>query len=120
MNTLPKFVASTTMKTASWNNSTVISDDLPDDVRAIKQRFDRDIVIYGSASVVHRLMPAGLIDEFRLMIYPVVLGRGKRLFPDAAPSTLTLVDSQQLGSGIVLLTYKTTDGTEKQASIAAP
>ena len=113
MNTLPKFVASTTISSADWHNSTVLSGDLPAAVRTLKQQFRGDILVYGSASLIHALTPSRLIDEYRLMIYPTVLGRGKRLFPDGATSALTLLECTQLGSGIVLLRY---EAVEKTAS----
>jgi dihydrofolate reductase len=106
INTMPKFVASTTMATAAWRNSTVVSGDLANQVGALKRRFERDILIYGSASLVHALMPAGLIDELRVMVYPTVLGAGKRLFPEGVRSPLTLVECSQFGGGIVLLRYE--------------
>ena len=113
MNTLPKFVASTTISSADWHNSTVLSGDLPAAVRTLKQQFRGDILVYGSASLIHALTPSRLIDEYRLMIYPTVLGRGKRLFPDGATSALTLLECTQLGSGIVLVRY---EAVEKTAS----
>jgi dihydrofolate reductase len=112
MNALPKFVVSSADAGVTWNNSTVISGDLPSGVRALKQRLDRDILIYGSAALVHALMPAGLIDEFRLMVYPTVLGRGRRLFPDGAKSALTLLECAQFDSGIVLLRYQGTGSSD--------
>jgi dihydrofolate reductase len=113
MNSLPKFVASTTISSADWRNSTVLSGDLPAAIRTLKQQFQGDILVYGSASLVHALTPSRVIDEYRLMIYPTVLGRGKRLFPDGATSALTLLECTQLGSGIVLLRY---EAVEKTAS----
>jgi dihydrofolate reductase len=112
MNSLPKFVASTTLSSADWRNSTVLTDDLPDKVRTLKQQFQGDILVYGSASLVHALTPSRLIDEYRLMIYPTVLGRGKRLFPDGAMSALTLLECTQFGSGIVLLRYEAVEKAE--------
>jgi dihydrofolate reductase len=106
INTMPKFVASSTLKDAGWTNTTVIARDLIEQVQALKRRFSRDILIYGSASIVYELLPAGLIDEFRLMVYPTVLGRGKRLFPDDVKSEVTLLECSQFDSGIVLLRYE--------------
>ena len=106
INTMPKFVASSTLKDASWKNATVIARDLTKQVEALKQRFSRDILIYGSASIVYELLPAGLIDEFRLMVYPTVLGRGKRLFPEGVKSEVTLLECSQFDSGIVLARYE--------------
>jgi dihydrofolate reductase len=108
MNSLPKFVASKTIKTADWNNSTVLRGNLADQVMSLKGQTTGDILVYGSAAVVHALMPHGLVDEFRLMVYPTILGRGKQLFPDGIKAALRLVECKQLGSGIVLLRYDAT------------
>lgn len=105
MNSLPKYVASRTLRDANWSNSTLIAGDLVESVRAIKADTGGDILIYGSASIVHQLMPHHLIDEFRLMVYPTVLGRGTRLFPEGVSSQLRLVQNKQLDDGIVLLRY---------------
>jgi dihydrofolate reductase len=111
INSLPKFVASKTIRKADWNNSTVLGGDLADEVRGLKDGSAGDILVYGSAAVVHALMPHGLVDEFRLMVYPTILGRGKRLFPDGVKAAPRLVECKQLGSGIVLLRY---DATQTQ------
>jgi dihydrofolate reductase len=107
MNSLPKFVASTTLKHAGWNNTTIWHGDLVDHVAAFKAEAGGDALIYGSASIVHQLMPHGLIDEFRLMVYPTVLGRGKPLFPPNLKAMLSLAECRRLGGGIVLLRYET-------------
>jgi dihydrofolate reductase len=111
INSLPKFVASKTIRKADWNNSSVLEGDLADEVRSLKDGSAGDILVYGSVAVVHALMPHGLVDEFRLMVYPTILGRGKRLFPDGVKAALRLVECKQLGSGIVLLRY---DATQTQ------
>jgi dihydrofolate reductase len=108
INSLPKYVASSTLKEVSWNATTVIGHDLVAETTALKSRYDGDILIYGSASIVHALAPHGLIDEYRLMIYPTVLGRGKRLFPANVKSTMALGDLKQFDDGIVLLCYRPT------------
>lgn len=105
MNSMPKFVASNTLQRAEWNNTTVLSGDAAEKVGALKDQPGGDILIYGSASLVHGLMPRGLIDTYNLMVYPTVLGRGKRLFPDGVAERLELVENRQLGDGIVLLRY---------------
>jgi dihydrofolate reductase len=109
MNRLPKYVASTTLTNPEWNNSTVVSGDLTGAARALKDTVQGDILIYGSASVVHGLMRHRLVDEFRLMVYPTLLGRGVRLFPDGIAGTLELADCRRFGDGIVLLTYVPAD-----------
>ncbi|CAM5476767.1 dihydrofolate reductase family protein [Mycolicibacterium aubagnense] len=105
INAMPKFVASTTLKTAGWNNSTLITGDLIEAAKSIKAGAKGDILIYGSASIVHQLAPHGLIDEYRLMVYPTVLGRGIRLFPENHAQRLELVENEQFGDGITLLRY---------------
>lgn len=107
MNSLPKYLASTTLEKPEWNNTTLLAGNLPEAARALKDQPGGDILIYGSASVVHTLMPHGLIDEFRLMVYPTVLGRGVRLFPDDAAAMLSLAECRQFNDGIVLLRYET-------------
>ncbi len=109
MNSMPKYVASTTLtaEDATWTNSTVIGQDLPGELGRVKQEVAGDILVAGSAKLVQSLAQHDLVDEYRLMVFPVVLGSGKRLFGDGAPhTTLRLLDSKQLGpDGIVLLTY---------------
>jgi dihydrofolate reductase len=107
MNRLPKLVASTTLKTATWDNSTVVDRDLVGAVGAFKAEGDGECLIFGSASIVHALAPHGVIDEYRLMIYPTVLGHGKRLFADRVTEALALEECRQFGGGIVLLRYRT-------------
>jgi dihydrofolate reductase len=105
MNSLPKYVASRTLESATWNDTTIIRGDLVVQVEALKAKTDGDMLIYGSASIVHALMPQRLIDEFRLMVYPIVLGRGKRLFPDGIGSAMSLAECRTFNDGIVLLRY---------------
>jgi dihydrofolate reductase len=105
INSLPKHLASH-RKTATWADTTVIDGDLAVAVRALKARVDNDILVYGSASIVHQLAPQGLIDEYRLMVYPTVLGRGKKLFPDGSALKLKTEEVRSLGDGIVLLRYR--------------
>ena len=105
MNSLPKYVASRTLTEPGWNNSRLIGDDLVGAVKDIRERTPDDILIFGSASIVHQLMPHDLVDEFRLMIYPIVLGRGTRLFPDGHAARLKTVGVEQFNDGIVLVRY---------------
>jgi dihydrofolate reductase len=106
MNALPKYVASRTLENASWSNSTLWKSDLVANTRELRARTSGDILIYGSASIVHQLAPHGLVDEYRLMVYPTVLGRGKRLFPNGFASRLKFAEYREFGDGIVLLTYR--------------
>ena len=107
MNQLPKHLASSTLKDASWGPTTIWNGDLVAAASALKAEGDTDgeILIFGSASVVHQLAPHGLVDEYRLMVYPTILGAGKRLFPDGAKSQLSLAECKQLGDGIVMMRY---------------
>ncbi len=106
MNALPKYLASRSISTPAWNNTTVLGSDLAEAALQLKASTQGNIVVYGSASVCHALMFAGLVDEFALMLYPVVLGRGVRLFPDGATAHLALIDVQTFGDGIQLLRYQ--------------
>ncbi len=105
INSLPKFVVSNTLAEAGWNNSTIVTGDIVEKIRALKEEPGGDILVYGSAALVHALMPHGLIDAYNLMVYPTVLGRGKRLFPDGARLDLALAEVKPLGSGIALIRY---------------
>ena len=107
MNGLPKYVVSTTLETADWNNSTIIRENVAEEVSKLKQQPGQDILIAGSAQLVNSLIQAGLIDEYRLMVHPIVVGGGKRLFQEGTTTKgLKLVDTKALGSGIVILTYQ--------------
>jgi dihydrofolate reductase len=106
MNSMPKFVASTTLEDLDWENSTLIRGDVPEEVAKLKQQEGGPMLVAGSRTLVHSLMPHGLIDEYRLMIFPVVLGSGGRLFPETPDKTpLTLADTQAFSSGVVVNTY---------------
>ena len=106
MNGLPKYVASRTLRKLDWNNSRLIEGDLGDAVRKLKQEPGNDILIGGSGDVVNQLLEADLIDELRIMLHPIVLGGGKRLFRDGAKKTLGLTKTSQLGNGVVVLYYE--------------
>lgn len=107
MNSMPKYVVSSTLRETSWNNSTILNGDLADEVARLHREIDGVILIAGSAQLVQGLLERDLVDELRLMVFPVVLGKGKRLFGEvSAKKPLNLVDSKTLGSGIALLTYE--------------
>ncbi|HET9328315.1 MAG TPA: dihydrofolate reductase family protein, partial [Candidatus Eisenbacteria bacterium] len=94
MNAMPKYVVSTTLKNASaWRNSTLIKDDVVEQVRALKKRAVKDIYLDGSSVLAHTLIAADLVDEYRLLLYPVSLGGGKKLFPDGTRVNLNLFES---------------------------
>jgi dihydrofolate reductase len=107
MNGYPKFVVSTTLREAEWNNSTVITGIVADEVSRLKQQPGKDILVFGSTELVNALVRHGLVDEFRLMVFPVVLGVGKRLFEDAGERrALSLVDTKTFGTDVVVLAYE--------------
>jgi len=106
MNAMPKYVVSTTLTTASaWRNSTLISGNVVEEVRTLKAQPGKNIVIDGSSVLVHTLAEHDLIDEYSLWVYPLVLGSGKKLFPDGLRVNLRLIESQPLPSGVVLMRY---------------
>ncbi|NRQ38390.1 dihydrofolate reductase, partial [Nonomuraea sp. NN258] len=109
MNALPKYVVSTTLERGEWNNTTVIRENAAERIAALKEEFDGDILIFGSAALVRRLLGERLIDELRLVTYPVVAGRGARLFDASVDfSVLRLTGSRAFSSGVVALTYEPT------------
>ena len=105
MNGMPKYVVSTTMKTAEWSNSTVIADDVPGAVARVRDEHTGDVLVAGSAQLVQALVAHDLVDELRLMLFPVALGAGKRLFADGAPRRLQVVDATRSGD-VVMLTLE--------------
>lgn len=109
MNTMPKFVASRELAGALPWNGTLIEGEVPDAVAALKQRSGRDILIYGSGQLVRTLVDHGLIDRYRLMLFPIVLGRGDRLFGTSPSRELMLTDTRTTRTGVVMLTYDRPD-----------
>lgn len=106
MNNFRKYVVSTTLEQADWSNSTLIRGNVAEEVARLKQQPGRDIAMSGSGTLVQTLLDEGLIDELNLLIYPVVLGRGKRLFKDGSNLTLKLKQSKSSSSGVQMLTYE--------------
>jgi len=106
MNSMPKHVVSSTLERAEWNNSAIISGEIPVEITRLKQERGGDILVAGSGQLVQTLLVEGLIDELRLMVFPIVLGSGKRLFGNNTdPVSLELAGSTQLQSGTLILTY---------------
>jgi dihydrofolate reductase len=106
-NNMPKYVVSSTLDQPEWNNSTVLKGDVVEQVGKLKQELDGDIVVHGSARLVQTLLEHDLVDQLRLMVYPVVLGGGKRLFGDTSDKKpLRLVDSKVVGDGVAILIYE--------------
>jgi dihydrofolate reductase len=107
LNSMPKYVVSSTLEDAEWNNSTVLSGELTEEVGRLKREIDGDILVYGSTQLVQTLIEHALVDELRLMVHPVVVGAGKRLFGETSHKLpLRLVDSKQVGEGVLIQTYK--------------
>jgi dihydrofolate reductase len=106
-NSMPKYVVSSTLDEPTWNNSTVLKGDLVEEVSKLRQELDGDIVVHGSAQLAQALLEHDLVDELRLMVFPVVLGTGKRLFGETSDSKpLRLVDSKTVGDGVAILIYQ--------------
>ena len=105
MNALPKFVAGVTLREAEWN-AEIIEGDVAHEVARLKAQSGGDLLIYGSADLIASLLPHKLIDELRLIICPVVLGEGKRLFPDGAQAKLELAEARTFDMGVAVLTYR--------------
>jgi dihydrofolate reductase len=106
LNRMPKYVASRTLATADWHNSRVLGSDLTTELAELKSGPGGDIVVFGSGGLIPTLAGAGLVDEYRLLVFPVVLGGGKRMFPaGSTPMALTLLGTETSGTGVVILTY---------------
>jgi dihydrofolate reductase len=108
MNSLPKYVASNTLdESLDWNNSHLLKGDVADEVSKLKQESGQDILMYSSVTLMHALMEADLIDRYRLWVHPLILGGGKRLFPDGTDKTeLKLVDQATLPNDVIVLSYE--------------
>lgn len=107
LNNLRKYVVSTTLKSAdAWRNSTIISENVVDEVRRLKEQPGKDIYIDGSSVLVNTLQQADLVDEYNLLVFPIVLGSGKKVFPDGFYTGLKLLESKAFPSGVMLLRYK--------------
>jgi dihydrofolate reductase len=106
-NNRPKYVVSSTLGEPEWNNTTVLGGDLVEEVSKLRDGPDAEIVVHGSGQQVQALMEHDLVEELRLMLFPVVLGAGKRLFGETTDKkSLELADSQVVGEGVVILTYR--------------
>jgi dihydrofolate reductase len=107
LNNHHKYVVSTTLKSAdAWRKSTIISENVADEVRKLKAQSGKDIYIDGSSVLVHSLAEADLIDEYRLLVFPIVLGGGKRVFPDGYYAGLKLIETKPFPSGVILTHYE--------------
>jgi dihydrofolate reductase len=106
MNGLPKYVVSTTLEKAEWNNSTIIKENVAEQVFRIKQQPGQDVLLFGSGTLVQTLMQHDLVDQYNLLLYPVVLGNGKRLLTDGSKATLKLLETKTFSSSVVALLYQ--------------
>ena len=121
MNSLPKLVASTTLAEPLEWNATLLEGDVAEEVEKLKRQPDRDLLIYGSGTLVQTLRQHDLIDLYRLMLYPLVLGSGKRLFRDGGDKTaLTLTDAKTTGTGVLVLTYEPVRGDARGSEAGGP
>jgi dihydrofolate reductase len=106
-NNMPKYVVSSTMGEPEWTATTVLSGDVVDEVSKLKESQDGEIVVHGSAQLVQTLLDNDLVDELRLMVFPVVLGNGKRIFGETSDKKpLKLTDSRAVGDGVAILIYQ--------------
>ena len=126
MNEIPKYVVSATLTEAdaTWGETTIISGDVVAEITRLKERPGDDVLLVeGSAQLAHTLIRRGLVDDYRLMVFPVILGQGKRLFPDqmTQPAALTLTGSRTSGDGVLLLTYQpaASDGSAAEPGAAS-
>jgi dihydrofolate reductase len=109
-NAMPKYVVSSTLENPEWNNTTVLRGDVVEEVTGLKKRFDRDIVVHGSPQLAQTLIEHDLVDELRLMVYPVIVGAGKRLFAETSgKKNLHLVETRTFNDGITVLVYRPAD-----------
>jgi dihydrofolate reductase len=106
-NTMPKYVVSSTLTDPEWTNTTVLRGDVREEAAKVREQHERDVVVHGSAQLVHALVESDLVDELRLMVFPVVLGRGKRVFGERSDKKkLRLADSKVVGDGVAILVYQ--------------
>jgi dihydrofolate reductase len=109
-NNMPKFVVSSSLEEPEWNNSTVLRGDVVEEVSKLREQQDGEIAVHGSPQLVQTLLEHDLVDELRLMVFPVVLGSGKRLFGETSDKKpLRLTDSKMVGDGVAILTYEPVD-----------
>jgi dihydrofolate reductase len=105
-NSHPKYVVSNSLESASWNNTTIVSGDVPERLRELKEATDGDLVVSGSPTLVRSLLADGLLDELRVLLHPIVVGHGARLFEGTTAHGLELVDHEVFTTGVLNLAYK--------------
>jgi dihydrofolate reductase len=106
LNGAPKYVVSSSLQSGSWNNTTIIKGEAGKELAKLKQQAGKDLLLMGSATLAHSLMKDGLIDEYQLLVTPIVMGRGRRFFEPGGGVKLTLTTSKALSSGVIALTYR--------------
>jgi dihydrofolate reductase len=106
MNACPKYVVSTTLTKPEWNNTHILHEGFAAEIARLKEQDGKDILVFGSGQLVHTLLELGLVDQLQLLVYPIVLGKGKKLFKSDSELTLELRESKQFETGVVLLTYE--------------
>lgn len=112
MNTMPKYVVSTTLRNAEWNNSTVISSNVAERIRQLRGQLEGDILVAGSTQLVQTLIEHDLVDEYRLMLFPTVLGAGRPLFPPGGtPTSLRITEARQAGETVLLIGHPAREHT---------
>ena len=113
LNGLPKYVVSHRLRSADWHNSTIVKGDIPAEVAKLKQMPGRELQVHGSGTLAQTLLENDLVDEWRLLVFPVIVGAGRRLFPDAGVATgLRLVESRRTDSGVAIHVYQPTGRPE--------
>ena len=105
LNSMTKYVVSSTLREALWNNSTILPGDPVEEVRRVKERSGQNILVHGSGMLVRALLQAGLVDELQLLVHPSIQGAGKKLFHDGSHTALELIDTQLLAHGVLALRY---------------
>jgi dihydrofolate reductase len=106
-NSVRKYVVSKSLEESlEWNNSTLIKNDIAEEITTLKQQDGKDITVHGSATLVQTLMQNDLVDRYRLLVYPVIVGKGKRLFHEGIPASLKLLESRSFTSGVAALVYE--------------
>jgi dihydrofolate reductase len=105
-NSVRKYVVSNTLEKADWNNSVIIKGDLVEEINKLKQQDGKDITVHGSTALARSLIQNGLVDRIRLLVYPVVLGSGARLFTDGVTATLNLIEARPISGGVVAMIYE--------------
>ena len=105
-NSVRKYVVSTTLDKVEWNNSRLIKANIVEEINKLKQQDGKDIIVHGSATLIQTLIQHDLVDRYRLLVYPLVLGKGKRLFKDGTTTTLKLVEARALSTGVTALIYE--------------